>query len=32
MGVKEPEFVKQLLELAVLHIGIGDYSMRLANL
>ncbi|KAL5450312.1 hypothetical protein PMIN07_001309 [Paraphaeosphaeria minitans] len=32
MGVKEPEFVKQLLELAVLHMDIGDYSIRLANI
>ncbi|KAF1967831.1 SET domain-containing protein [Bimuria novae-zelandiae CBS 107.79] len=32
LGVKEPEFVKQLLELAVLHMEIGDYSMRLAGI
>jgi hypothetical protein len=32
MGVREPEFVKQLLELAVLHMELGDYSMRLANM
>lgn len=32
VGVREPEFVKQLLELAVLHMEIGDYSMRLANM
>ncbi|KAJ4351452.1 uncharacterized protein N0V89_006794 [Didymosphaeria variabile] len=32
IGVREPEFVKQLLELAVLHMEIGDYSMRLANI
>ena len=32
LGVREPEFVKQLLELAVLHMEIGDYSMRLGNM
>lgn len=32
LGVREPEFVKQLLELAVLHLEIGDYSMRLARM
>lgn len=32
MGVKEPEFVNQLLSLAVLHMEIGDYSMRLASM
>ena len=32
LGVREPDFVHQLLELALLHLEIGDYSMRLANM
>jgi hypothetical protein len=32
IGVREPDFVNQLLDLAVLHLEIGDYSMRLANM
>ena len=31
-GAKQPEFVKQLLELAGLHKEEGDYSVRLAHM
>ena len=32
VGVRETAFVQQLVDLAVLHWEIADYSMRLASL